>query len=260
MSVDKFGRRSNQPAKGLKGPKGDGFNLTSEGDFDIQNRRLRNVKNPELSHDAVNLTTLNSKSLLFDSKGVDVKNKKIRNVADPAFDLDAVNLQTLFNYSLSTVGNVFNARNKRVSNVGDAIDPNDAFPLRQLNNCIPTKDVYDNSYKFQDYKLREVGHPVKDNDAVTLSYFRTNSIKRKWDGWDFERKRIKLVADPAEMEDAVTLNYLIRVVSELFYNFYNRLAPTNDDIKITLKDHWIRTNIVDPFFKNQSTRIMRSDE
>lgn len=58
MSVDKFGRHL-IVGQSQRGPKGEGFEHTSDGDFNIQNKRLCNVANAVDSKDCVNLETLN---------------------------------------------------------------------------------------------------------------------------------------------------------------------------------------------------------
>lgn len=59
MSVDKFGRHLNF-GQGLRGPKGEGFELTADGNFNIQNKKLCNVGNATDTYDCVNLNTLQS--------------------------------------------------------------------------------------------------------------------------------------------------------------------------------------------------------
>ena len=58
MSVDLFGRWLVQSKETKHGPSGIGFNLTSQGDYDIEDKRLCNVENPKEPKDAVNLTTI----------------------------------------------------------------------------------------------------------------------------------------------------------------------------------------------------------
>lgn len=57
MSVDVFGRNLERSG-GSRGPPGVGFKVTSDGQYDIEEKRLRNVASPQTSHDAVNLSTL----------------------------------------------------------------------------------------------------------------------------------------------------------------------------------------------------------
>ena len=57
MSVDIFGRHIDQ-AKSAGGPPGVGYKVTTEGQYDIDNKRLCNVAEPNEINDAVNLATL----------------------------------------------------------------------------------------------------------------------------------------------------------------------------------------------------------
>lgn len=57
MSVDKFGRHT-IVSKGVRGPKGDGFEYTTDGNFDIQQKKLCNVADATEKNDSVNLNTL----------------------------------------------------------------------------------------------------------------------------------------------------------------------------------------------------------
>lgn len=55
MSVDKFGRYSKRvDGVSKRGPPGQGFLLTSDGNFDLTNKRLKNLNKPEDKYDAVN--------------------------------------------------------------------------------------------------------------------------------------------------------------------------------------------------------------
>lgn len=58
MSIDVFGRLLVGQKEIFKGPPGVGFELTREGDFDIQNKKLCNIANAEDEKDAVNLKGL----------------------------------------------------------------------------------------------------------------------------------------------------------------------------------------------------------
>lgn len=57
MSVDVFGRNLKKN-EGSRGPPGFGFKITSDGQYDLDNKRLCNVAAPHLLNEAVNLDTL----------------------------------------------------------------------------------------------------------------------------------------------------------------------------------------------------------
>lgn len=57
MSIDIFGRQSETKSSktGRRGPPGSGFKITDDGQFDIDNKRLCNIADPENSSDAIPL-------------------------------------------------------------------------------------------------------------------------------------------------------------------------------------------------------------
>ena len=57
MSVDVFGRNLGK-TEGGRGPPGVGLKVTTDGHYDIENKKLCNVANPQQPNDVVNLETL----------------------------------------------------------------------------------------------------------------------------------------------------------------------------------------------------------
>lgn len=57
MSVDVFGRKLER-TEGNRGPPGVGYKITSDGQYDIDSKRLCNLAQPQDESDAVNLSTL----------------------------------------------------------------------------------------------------------------------------------------------------------------------------------------------------------
>ena len=96
MTIDKFGRHSSRER--LRGPKGEGFKLTSGGNYDMENKTLCNVANPLNLKDAVNLKTLQALPCLKLTSSLDkydAKNKVISNVGVPVQKSDVVTKQFL---------------------------------------------------------------------------------------------------------------------------------------------------------------------
>lgn len=140
MSVDKFGRHStnrfSNRNRGLQGPPGRGFELTVNGNYDIQNKRLCNVRNPSSDTDAVNLKTLKEGCLYSDGKiSYNGKGKVISNIASPLLDHDVVTKKYLEQNSIP----------RRIS--GDRLS-------------------------FENKKLQNIGNPELDSDAVSLGYLK----------------------------------------------------------------------------------------
>lgn len=124
MSLDKFGRQllSNNGGSGLRGPKGEGFTLTPEGNYDMQLKRLCNLSNPSHSNDAVTLDFLNrtnTANLKLSNGQYDANKKAITNIGVPKHDSDAVNLRYFksrsLDYNIKT--KEFDAKGGRIVNL-----------------------------------------------------------------------------------------------------------------------------------------------
>lgn len=176
MSVDKFGRYSKKD-KSLVGPKGEGFNLTPDGDYDMQRKRLRNVW-------------------------------------EPADELDAVNFAThtnAFRNCISRQNNVFDAQNTRVCNVAPPVEDQDTVTKEYMESRTPirfdAKDI--ESYSLHQYRLQDVGPPINTQDAVNLIYLKNNTIAKNADGsFDAKHSLIQNLASPVGGNDAVNLSYV----------------------------------------------------
>lgn len=263
MSVDKFGRQASSSGNsGQRGPKGDGFVLTKEGDYDICRKRLRNVMEPENDDDAVNLkrlkTSLNKCLKHNNDKKYDANGFTLCNVRDPSEMNDAVNYKFIRNKCLvyDNSGG-FNASNRLIVNVKDPISETDAANKYYVDvKCPP---VTKNGWAFYNMKLSGVADPVNLDDAVNLNYFKKNLPQYDSSIWDFVGKRLTNIADPVNMQDSVTLNYLVRSMSNILYAIYKELAPEGNPIKKMSKDEWIRNKLVEPFFIDPKTKIARNN-
>jgi hypothetical protein len=94
MSVDKFGRHESSISRNiLRGPPGEGFLLTRDGQYDIKGKRLCNVGDPIDKNEVANLKTIHSLTLNCETinKMFDAKNKRISRIANPEHDTDAAN-------------------------------------------------------------------------------------------------------------------------------------------------------------------------
>ena len=59
--MEAFGRAPKRSKIGELGPPGKGYNLTLQGDYDSDNKKLRNLADPSEVSDAVNLKALDDK-------------------------------------------------------------------------------------------------------------------------------------------------------------------------------------------------------
>lgn len=216
MSLDKFGRQGNiTRGKVLRGPKGEGFNLTEDGNYDLKHKRLKFVSDPVDYEDVVNLKTL--KSSTNDCLKLHDKNTKI-----------------------------YNAKFSRISEVVDPNDASDVVNLNYLkNNCVfKANGVID----VKNFTIRNLNSPVNVFDAVTKSYVDAKTLPRTSEGnYSFRGSKLADVKAPTNPNDVVTLQYLNRILGEVIYNVYNRLASAHDSVKTMKKEDWIEKNIQDKF-------------
>lgn len=171
MSVDKFGRHSNQlKTKGIKGPPGNGFKLDINGNYNIDNKLLCNVQDAVGSKDAVNKDTL-----------------------DQALTT-----------CLSTKNTKWDARDLSISNVGIPKDAKDAVSMEYLSTQIPEQSL--SSWVFKKKRLVAVADPVDSNDVVTKGFMEQKTLGLDKNVWDAQKKSIQNVGTPNNMYDAV--NYV----------------------------------------------------
>lgn len=183
MSLDKFGRFSdNQSVQGIVGPKGDGFLLTPEGDFDIANKRLKQVQSPSDELDGVNFETLKKYSLDFDSEKVNINGRRIINLHEPNTSTDAINLEYFDKHCLR----------KSTSVNGESDFDANLTPISNLP------------------------FPRNPRDAINHEFFTSNTMNyHPSKGFDAKNNVISNLAAPKQKDDAVTLGYLNKVLREL---------------------------------------------
>lgn len=294
MSVDKFGRHS-QKLKSLKGPKGEGFNVTSEGDYDIKQKRMRFVNDPVDELDAVNFRTVKSKIKkclrLNDKKVYDANNSIISRVGNAIEDDNVVNVKYVKDKCVMYGAKSIDAKGLTISNIKNPERAKEAVTKEYFDNRSPQvlrynwnffnkrlsnvsepiekNDVVtigylnqkipsksENGYDFSNMRLTNLSEPDHSDDAVTLGYLDSNCLSLiDRNSWNVANKQLKNVADPTDMEDGVTLNYLVRMVSEIYYRLYFRFSQETDSIRSFPKEEWIQQNIVHPLFINEATKI-----
>ena len=282
----------------VKGLQGEGFKLTPDGHFDISNKLLRNVASAITDDDAVNLKTLNtavepciklnSNKRKYDALGNTICNLKdpeedsepvtkkflnskilkkldgsysthqfrIQDLAYPQDEGDAVNLKYITEKCLQVGQGEINVKNRRIADVSDPVKRYDAVNKWYLDRIVPhsTKGYW----SFDNKRLVGVRDPLDATDAVNKQYFVNNSPKLMQNAWVFGNKRLHAVADPESNSDAVNVNYLVRVLSDITYTIYKKLAQPTDEIFTMTKDSWISVNIINQFFIDPHTRVVKS--
>lgn len=225
MVLDKFGRHRDKTQVPGRGPKGDGFVLTSEGDYDIQRKRLKFVKEPLDPEDAVNFSTLNNLKanvLLVGRARISAKGKRIGNLGKPVIADDAV--------TKGYVDSVVPLKNSQTNsysfhqyNIKDLAYPKndgDGVNLKFVkDNCL----VYNKEIDAKGKKITNLESPVNPNDAVTLNYLTANALCKNKNVFDGQKSIISNVAVPVNVDDAVSKRYLKEVLGDLGFAIYKRL-------------------------------------
>ena len=99
-----------------------------------------------------------------------------------------------------------------------------------------------------------VSDPTDKMDVVNKQYFNANCPTLGDKGLSFSSKRLQAVGDPEHHMDAVNVNYMVRVLCEMYYTLYTKVAQPTDLVFTTTKDDWMRANIVESFFQNFITK------
>lgn len=127
MPIDKFGRSqltiSGKKAKLLRGPKGDGFLLNENSDFDIQNKKLTNVNSPNAPKDVVNLEFLSDTLSKFQTE-ISKKFNEFKKI---------LQLNDVFNVKQNYVSL---HHSRRIVGVNSAKDGNDVIIKKDLDSKV----------------------------------------------------------------------------------------------------------------------------
>lgn len=231
MSVDKFGRYSGDLTASLKlqrGPPGEGFKLTDDGHFNINNKRLCNVGDPESDNEAVNVRYMKQNVIILSNTDdcIDVKMKRINNLADPKEPLDAVNKIYLENMSKEKIpikvknATAYSFKKNRVTNVISPVNKLDAVNLEYMKiNTIPLNSE-NNSFDVGNRIIERLHTPVRNEDAANKAYV-DNKLPNSTtfpDCCDFSGNRLINVADPINMMDGINKQTLMDTINHIKSN------------------------------------------
>ena len=137
----------------VKGLPGVGFKLTDDGDYDIQNKKLRNVASPETNNDVTTKSYVDNKALLVDGSNkmlgaLDMNSRRIENVApgrhNTADALTHLQLEAFY-FDLNTNDGKIEAQNpidmkhEKISNLAEGTDNSDAITKHQLETGLAPK-------------------------------------------------------------------------------------------------------------------------
>ena len=186
----------------VKGLPGVGFKLTDAGDYDIQNKKLRNVASPETNDDVTTKSYVDNKALLVDGSNkmlgaLNMDNRRVENLAPARHGFsDAVSslhLHTFF-FDLNTndgkieAQNPIDMKNEKISNLAEGTDNSDAITKHQLETGLAPKadktELSDylkrdgtvsvtGNFDFGDNIITKVGNGSQSTDVVNKGYIDT---------------------------------------------------------------------------------------
>ena len=137
----------------VKGLPGVGFKLTDAGDYDMQNKKLRNVASPQTNNDATTKSYVDNKALLVDGSNkmlgaLNMDNRRVENIA-PARHGQSDGVSSLhlhnFYFDLNTNDGKIEAQNpidmkdQKISNLAEGTDNSDAITKHQLQTGLAPK-------------------------------------------------------------------------------------------------------------------------
>lgn len=245
MSVDKFGRfssSSNAPSvQGPRGPKGDGFNLTNNGDYDIKFKRICNVGTPREKSDAVNFDTLNvsitSCLSMNDKTEYDAKGHKVCNLGEPINDNDAVSkLYFTLNSPVKLVDS-YSFHQFRIQDLNYPIADGDAVNYKTFNDKALVIDR--GMFNAKNLNISNVSDPKLSQDSVNLRYLQSNTLVLKENKeYDANGYNIKNLGFPKRKADAISYSFITDVLAEMSFAIYNNFKKKSKP-RLT-KEEWKR--------------------
>ncbi|KAF6197994.1 hypothetical protein GE061_007739 [Apolygus lucorum] len=288
MSVDKFGRWSGDliesvggyaGAGKIQGLPGVGFKLNTAGNYDMSGKRLVNVgrgRNPREVVVVDQLMNLDKQCLKLDATGneFDSRGKPITNLPEPNTDEDIVKLGYLKRSCLIMKEGekdkvIFDVKRGKLTNLEQVpTDPFDVVNKKYVDENFPTMDG--DSWDFKSKRIENLNEPNFATDGATKFYVDTKIVNSQQTNVEYtnektnffyedinivniSKKRLANVADPISQSDAATVNYIVRLLSKMFYQFYSMLTPNSAGFlhQMTIpgaRENWIDQNIIQPFF------------
>lgn len=273
MGVDKFGRYTSSKSRSIRGPKGDGFKLTSDGHYDIQEKRLVNLIDPVEDGDAINkrsvLAVFNNTMRVNKDGMFNAHSKKIVNLKDPTNPNDVANKKYIDAKVPELGKEAWAFKRKRLSYVADPKYDGEAVTLGYLKNNTLIKSS--NGYNANNNTIFNLGPPINDGDAICKSYFEKNTIPLSsttprqlsnidaptlpkdavnldylnsnaivkavpgQPDWDARFGKIKYLSNPNGANDAVNKAYLEECIADLSYAIYSELMTMKNTFNLRVE-------------------------
>ena len=176
----------NSFAKGIQGAPGVGFNLTVDGDYDMVNKKIRNVGTPTVNSDAAtkkyvddNATASPTTTRLTVDSNIDMKNRyRITNLITPQDPKDPATKGYVDNTFLDTDGSYpmkgnLNMDNNRIFNLPAPNGGNQPTPLAFTDLKYVARDgssAMTNNLNMDNKKIINLRPPTSNTDATTKKY------------------------------------------------------------------------------------------
>lgn len=225
MSVDKFGRHStSSKLKLIRGPPGEGFHLTNDGNYNIQNKRLCNVAEPKLTSDAVNRSHLDKRLTINSANSLSFNGFRLSEAGQPTDKNDVVTVQYMKDNVLALNSDGFDVNNHFIRNLKFPEQQSDAANKNYVDKKLPS--LRREGCDFQDTRLINIKDPVDNKDAVnkqamikTVKQYKQD-LERYCDGkiyyskskqgLDFKKMKLTNIGRAANATDAVSKEFLLR--------------------------------------------------
>ena len=234
-----FNEHSNNTfSKGIQGAPGVGFNLTSDCDYDMINKKLRNVGAPSDNTDAATKKyvddnssgSLLSSNLTVDSN-IDMNHKAIENLYPPQNNNDAAtkfytDVKFLHvNGDNQMIGNL-NMNSKKTVNVNSPTRQNDASNKKYVDDTVAANKVDVSPYFKKDGSQKMTGNIDMDNNRIynlpaptggkqptplaftDLKYLHVAGTNKMANNLNMDNKGIIHLKPPTSDTDAATKKYV----------------------------------------------------
>ena len=202
-----------------------GFNLTSDGDYDMVNKKLRNVGAPNSNNDAATKKYVddNSSGSLLSSKltvdsNIDMNHKRMYNLYPPQdnndsavkFYVDAKFLQV--SGSNSMIANL-NMNSKKIVNVNAPTNQNDASNKKYVDDTVGSQKMTGN-IDMNNNRIYNLPTPTGGKQPTPLAftdfkYLHVAGTNKMTNNLDMDNKGIIHLKPPASDTDAATKKYVV---------------------------------------------------
>lgn len=272
MVIDKFGRQlqkgpEEQQRASSRGPAGVGFKLSAYGDFDLENKRLLNVADPQDDSDAVNKKS--TLVVLPDAQVINVRKRRLVNALDPVADSDVSTKnyvriavrqtaqETLakclsFNKDNNNNNNnrFYDAENKQIKHVDVPIDSADAtnklyvdgYVVMKVQECLKldsSKAPKSKQFSARSKRITNVAGPSEDNDAANKKYVesRINELR------EAVAKHVETLQISLLLDGVIELIKFFRLLFRRSNNIHKHLELTSSPLPAEEEDADLNTLI-----------------